>query len=239
MTQSKDERHAESNYGPYDYRTGQAADKRRQREEDARRKTQEQNDQARWDAQHAMTKNTNSNKPAGTTPAKNSCFPYSARVFTPTGSKPIGTIEQGSSVLSFDVANGQLSLCTVTRRIDHKPSPVLAVHTVGCTKPLLVTPTHPLLTPSGWVEARRLREADQLCMVTGDSQELVQVCAVIESAQMESLHNLHTTNAHNFVVEGFVAHNFVYFREVRSIWHRWFVDARAKQSALSHGLGVQ
>jgi hypothetical protein len=163
------------------------------------------------------------------------CFPYSARVLTPTGPKPIGEMKRGDSVLSFDSNSGQVSLCTVTRRIDHQASSLLAVHTVGSASPLLVTSNHPLLTLRGWVQAKRLRNTDQLCVVNEKCPKPLRVTAVTQSDHTETLHNLHTTQAHNFIVEGFVAHNFVYFRKIRSVWHRWFVDPPVEQAARLKG----
>lgn len=153
-----------------------------------------------------------------------SCFPASSLIFTPDGWKPINEFERGDKVISLDVFSMRLSICSVTKRLDHPPAPIIQIETDLCNRSVFTTPNHPFLSKRGWLRADQLEVGEQLVGLHTVDRHAAEVTSVTRTDRIESVHNLYTSGEHNFIVDGFVVHNFARFRTIRSLWHRLFVD---------------
>jgi hypothetical protein len=152
------------------------------------------------------------------------CFPASTLILTPAGWKRIGRIQRGDEILSLDRNLGRLKACKVTRRLDHHRSLIWEVHTSCHAKPVLSTAIHPFLSTRGWIQASLIEAGDDLIGIQTTNSCRARVVAVVKTNRLEPVHNLYTTGEHNFIADGFVVHNFAYFRAIRTLWHRLAVD---------------
>jgi hypothetical protein len=153
-------------------------------------------------------------------PRKNTgCFPASALVCTPDGPRRIDEIRPGDAVWSLSVAGG-LVVETVTRSKVHPPARLWRVE---CSKaaPLLVTANHRMRSDRGWLRVDQLVQGDRLIHASCASAYVQEVGL---SARVEPVFNLYTTGTHAFLIGGFVAHNFSFIPELRTLLHRVFID---------------
>ena len=154
------------------------------------------------------------------------CFPSSTLILTPGGCRPISNIDAGDQVISFK--RDELAPCVsiVTQRLDHSKAILWEIHTTAKSEPIRCTAIHAYLTARGWLQASQLRVGDELLGLNLDGNFRAEVTDVMATDNFELVHNLHTTGEHNFIAEGFVVHNFSCFREIRTSWHRIFIDPR-------------
>lgn len=165
-------------------------------------------------------------------PRDNGCFPASSLILTPAGWKPINEFERGDSVISLNVASLSLSICSVTKRLDHPAAPIIQIETDLGIRSVFTTPNHPFLTKRGWIQAGQLEHGDLLVGLHTVDGHAAKVTSVTRTDKIESVHNLYTSGEHNFIVDGFVVHNFAYFRTIRLLWHRLFVDPPPRSNNL-------
>ena len=150
-----------------------------------------------------------------------SCFASSTPILIPTGWVPIGSLHRGDDIVTFDVTESALRIRPLTRRIDHAPAAVWRIRSERNTLGVGTTHCHPFLTARGWIRARKLRVGDRLTAVDETGAVFRDSVTEIEpSHSFETVHNLLTFREHTFIAAGFVAHNFAYFRRVRSLLHR-------------------
>ena len=153
------------------------------------------------------------------------CFPATARVRTPQGWKEIGTVTVGDTVLSYDAGSGRTQARTVTRNLEYSPRTLWSIELSLSASPILTTRTHRFLTQRGWIQASKLRQGDQVVMVNEEySTEVHEVRAARMTPQQEKVYNLYTAGEHTYLVEGCVVHNFSVLRQLRTWWHRRFLD---------------
>ena len=156
------------------------------------------------------------------------CFPSSTLILTSTGWRQISSIDAGDQVISFNQGDSAPCISTVTQRLDHSKAILWEIHTTANSEPFRCTAIHAYLTTRGWVQARQLRTGDELLGLNLQGTFRAKVTDVTESNKFEVVHNLYTTGAHNFIADGFVVHNFSYFRDLRTLWHRVFIDSKWK-----------
>ncbi|HIA01173.1 MAG TPA: hypothetical protein EYN66_04585 [Myxococcales bacterium] len=151
------------------------------------------------------------------------CFPANARVLTSAGYRELGDLEAGDTVLSY-THSGQLAEERITRKVSYGRSKIYCLQLEGERSPIRTTSHHSFKTEQGWKQAAQLKIGDALIVL--DAQGNAQQVRVTDfsTEASEPVFNLHTTGAHNFIVEGAVAHNFTEFRILRTWLHRAFVD---------------
>lgn len=154
-----------------------------------------------------------------------SCFPYEAQVETPSGKVPIGKLEKGQLVLSYN--QGVLVPRKITKHQVLGLAKIFDVEFDSGTK-LCSTDHHSFLTGDGWQQLKKIRKGDVI--IQSDSKERV-VTSVRSSGKIEPVFNIYTEGEHNFIVEGCVAHNFTEFRAVRTIFHQLFLDQISQEYA--------
>lgn len=156
----------------------------------------------------------------GTPPLPTGCFPLSARVLTPTGSVAIGKLAKGDLVMSL-TKEGVLAARRITRVLDEKPTAlVVAKFESGkCSPPS--TLSHSFKTMRGWLSIAQLKQGDVLIRLDGEDV----VTEISLFGKPEPVRNLYTENEHNFVVGGYVVHNFTHFRQLRVALHNAFIDS--------------
>ncbi len=161
-----------------------------------------------------------------------SCFSGSTPVLTPTGWRQISNLQPGDFVLSLSLPSLTLKIETVTRRQDHPIAQIWEVHMADTSTPISTTSQHPFLTQEGWVSASQLKPG-QILIDMGLCSEMDQrVQTVIKTERFEPVHNLITTGSHNYVVRGFVVHNFVFCRGIRTLLNQIFIDPRWRSPRL-------
>jgi hypothetical protein len=151
------------------------------------------------------------------------CFPSDARVLTPQGYRRVIDVVAGDLVIGYG-EDGTLRTETVTRQLDHSATDILSIRFLDGKQPLRTTINHTLLTDRGWLRADKLKDGDCLSCVSGNRRMETRVVGSLVMEPAERVFNLHTTGAHNFVVEGVIAHNFTVLRTLRTWAHRLFVD---------------
>jgi len=167
-------------------------------------------------------------------PRDDGCFPSSTLILTPSGSRRIAEINVGDQVIAFNKGKATPCISTVTQRLDHSNAMLWEIHTSAKSEPLRCTAIHAYLTPRGWVQACQLRMGDELLGFNFQGTFRAKVTEVTESNKFEVVHNLYTTGEHNFIADSFVAHNFSYFRVLRTLWHRVFIDPKWKANIRGH-----
>lgn len=150
------------------------------------------------------------------------CFPASALVHTPRGLVAMSEIRVGDTVFSR-VPRGGRAARRVTRVLTHEPALVWKAR-FESGQALRVTPGHTFLAlKHGWYCWRQLRAfCPGDAFVTADGP--TDIVRSLAADGVEPVFNLHTEGEHNFVVDGFVAHNFTHLRAARERLHRWFID---------------
>jgi hypothetical protein len=151
-------------------------------------------------------------------PQKASCFPATARVLTPAGTRCIADLEPGDLVISYRPGLAA-TVQPVTRKLQHCEISILRVALADGTA-LRVTANHTVLTARGWLRVDQLGEGDLLIQADGSSR----VSEVWTEPALKPVYNLHTAGEHNFIVDGVVVHNFTMFRTIRTWMHRLFID---------------
>lgn len=151
------------------------------------------------------------------------CLVASTRILTPRGWTTIAELERGDDILGYDAATGRMSTRRITRRLDHGPARIWELRLETCDDVIATTAGHPFLTTRGWLPARQLTAGVELVTISGRAR----VESVRKTSRCERVYNLHTAVDHTFIVQGFaIAHNFAWFRALRTWWHRRFVDGR-------------
>lgn len=171
------------------------------------------------------------------TTGTNSCFPASAAVMVPGGSKPIGEIAAGEMVLAVD-GRGNCMPRRVLRALRHPPADTVTI-SLSTGRSLVVTPNHSVWVNGRLEQAGHVRPGDAI-RVRLDGGVLG--VAVVESACIrpgsEAVCNLVVEQDFTFVVEGVIAHSFTRFRMARTVyWTVWVaIAARLSLSGLSKSL---
>ncbi len=138
--------------------------------------------------------------------SKPPCFPYGTLVHTPTGKKPIQSLQDGDKVLAFDVENN----CVIERPIVaclHNWTQHL-VRIVAGEETILATRNHPFFEPATnkWVSAHNVRPGMSLLGKNLKPQPVQHVEIV---ATEESSYNIEVEGLHNYFVGelGVLVHN--------------------------------
>jgi hypothetical protein len=97
------------------------------------------------------------------------------------------------------------------------------------------TLSHSFLTDKGWKTLGRIKPGEAIVQasLSGNTQQVVR--QVVLTGEVEPVFNLYTEVEHNFVVDGYIAHNFTHLRMLRVALHRAFIDpfAHTKYGASS------
>lgn len=160
-----------------------------------------------------------------------SCFPGDVRILTPFGYRRIESLVCGETILSWNLLRRSLSVRPITKILSHPLSRIWSVEFASNRPPLRATRFHTILTERGWVRVDRIVKGD--CLVVGENtrQRKPQVLKVLETSQVECVYNLVTEGEHNFIVENLVAHNFTFFRGLRTLTHQIFIDKTASSQS--------
>ena len=158
------------------------------------------------------------------------CFPSSVHVLTPSGWQSLAAIREGDAIRSVCPGTGILMDCHVLRKLQFPPSSTLDVFGEGESLLFRATKSHSVLTGRGWRTVAQLVPGDVLACAVHGTIEHVKITGIRAADNLESVVNLHTSNLHNFVVEGgVIAHNFTFLRALRTVMHRLFFDRATGQ----------
>lgn len=149
------------------------------------------------------------------------CFPYSAQILTLKGEVPIGETYVGQIILSRR-KDGVLVPRPIVKKLVHDLSPLVKVEfTSG--KSFECVDVHSFLTDKGWLAVKKMHEGDRIVQARQSVDQGI-IKSITPTGKMEPVFNLYTQGEHNFIANGCVAHNFTYFRMLRTVWHRMFFD---------------
>lgn len=149
------------------------------------------------------------------------CFPFSAPVTTPSGKVPIGEILKDQEIFSY--RHGVLVPRLVTHKLIHGFAPLVRVEFIS-GKAFQCVSVHSFLTTRGWLSLKKCRPGDSIIQASTHGIDQDCIKSITQTGAKEIVFNLHTQGEHNFIVNNCVAHNFTYFRELRTIFHRTFLD---------------
>lgn len=156
-----------------------------------------------------------------------SCFPYSALVETPFGKVPIGELTKGQDVLSYR-GGGILVPRRITRVLKYDVSSIVRVEFTHDEAYLKCTKSHSFLTGRGWLSVKNLHTGDSIFRARSSQIQKAVIRSIIPTGIMEPVFNLYTEGEHNFLVDGYIAHNFTHFRLLRIAFHKLFIDDSPK-----------
>lgn len=192
----------------------------------------------RWSLKKGMTLNVPPLTPTEMSPvsdlaavASAACFPGESMVLTPEGYKRIADLDIGCAVFSYTPDHGIIAR-TITRKMRYDSAKVWCLRTTNA-KAMRVTGHHTLLTAEGWKKVEALQVGDQLLHVDGPQT----LSSIDHEPGHEPVYYLHTNGEHNFIVEGFVAHNFTSLRWIRTALNRLFVDPFYRSTSEKYRLG--
>ncbi len=147
------------------------------------------------------------------------CFPFRTLIDTPSGQVKIGELVEGQLVLSYDA--GTLVPRIITQKRVLGPTQIIRVEFSSGHK-LFATNHHTFLTEQGWKKLSCFRPGDVIVRADG----LKPVVTRLVAQKEEFVFNIYTAGEHNFIADGFVAHNFTVLRGLRTALHRLLVDPK-------------
>lgn len=152
-----------------------------------------------------------------------SCFPHTALIDTPQGKVKIGDLTVGQMVWSFQGGNRVKSV--ITKKLVHDNAKISAIEFGNNETQVRCTVNHSFLTNRGYLALSKIVVGDSIVHVdAGGVKSLQRVTGITDTKTWEPVFNLYTQGEHNFIVDGYVAHNFTRFRAIRTIFHRLFLD---------------
>lgn len=152
------------------------------------------------------------------------CFPYSALIDTPYGKIQIGDLSAGQMVWSF--RDGVMVKRPITKKLDKGMSRIMEITFGEGESKIRCAPVHSFLTNMSYVALPDLAVGDSIVHVTQHGENLRRITSIVDTGKVEPVFNLYTQCEHNFIVDGYVAHNFTRFRTLRTIFHRLFLDGQ-------------
>ncbi|MEE9356674.1 MAG: Hint domain-containing protein [Methylococcaceae bacterium] len=149
-----------------------------------------------------------------------SCFTGDTKVLTPTGWKRIQEFERNDAILSYSLDENAIIEREVLRIKRHRNLSQVWELKFSLSKEIVKTTiAHSFLTQRGWIKTENLIVGDSVVYSDSDNsivnQEIVSATATQEYSET---YNLVTSGDNNFIVNGAVAHNFTYFRRLRSLY---------------------
>ncbi|MEM6942296.1 MAG: Hint domain-containing protein [Pseudomonadota bacterium] len=161
------------------------------------------------------------------------CFPGHTPILTPAGLVEIQYLQVGDPVISW---NNKLFLreeAVILKFISHSPRQIYLI-TLSNGATIETTGVHSFLTDRGWMRADLLKCGDSIKDENGNLQRVLQAEL---SQNCEPVFNLITTGQNNYIARGLVAHNFTYFRRLKSMYwcvvHNTHHTFTAKAAALT------
>ena len=162
------------------------------------------------------------------------CFPHQTQIATPLGTRPIGDIDDGDLVLSFNADTGLLANKRVIKKIVHAPMRIFEVRMKN-GESLFVTQSHRLLSTKGYVSVTKLKSGDCL-LIKGNAESYAIFDEVIQTSRIEPVYNLVVADEFTFIADGFVAHSFTTHPKLQACF--WTVydklNKHAKNALLSN-----
>lgn len=162
-------------------------------------------------------------------PNNRGCFQYSALINTPQGKIKIGDLSVGQMVWSFQ--NGGMVKRAITKKLVYGNAKIMAVEFGEGESQIRCTASHSFLTDKGYLELSKIVAGDSIVYMDANGNEgLRRVTGITDTKTREPVFNLYTQGEHNFIVDGYVAHNFTRFRALRIVFHRLFLDGQIETS---------
>lgn len=156
------------------------------------------------------------------------CFPSGTKISVPSGEVPIESIKAGDLVLT---TQGPKRVTALFKH-DHK-GPLVTLSTK--TKSVVSTPSHPFMSPDGWLAAESMSGKQALIYKMGfeDVEVHVALSGVVAdralphsstphdglSSQCTTVYNLEVENVHEYVANGFVVHNCEHCTQRAAVWN--------------------
>jgi hypothetical protein len=157
--------------------------------------------------------------------ARRGCFPSSALIDTPQGKIQIGNLSVGQMVWSFQ--SGFKVKRLITKKLVYGTAKIMKVEFGIDEATFCCTNSHSFLTDKGYLALPKIVTGDSIVhMDANGHKSLRRVTSITDTKTREPVFNLYTQGEHNFIVDGYVAHNFTRFRTLRTVFHRLFLDGQ-------------
>ena len=162
-------------------------------------------------------------------PDSDECFTGGILVLTPSGERPISTLQPGDPVMEWDIEAEVLVSSTVARVIRGSARQLLEIEGVDRSIRFL-TASHPFyeLSRRKWIKAGDLVPWDILVSVVANGGRrpwVVSNINRIERVEPAEIFNIETSGPnHTFVAEGVVAHNKTSIGSIDEDGDGWFLD---------------
>lgn len=169
------------------------------------------------------------------------CFPAGTRILTPSGPKAIEVLKLGDLIVSYE--DGSISAQPVLKLQKFPSRSVVEIYLLGREAPIRTTRSHSFSTLRGWITAKDLGTSDYVHVIEHNIVQTAQVTSVESTLESCDVYSLMTAFSHTYIAEGVIAHNFTYFRALRTFVYRHLMDAglvrdiaRANRSQISNHL---
>ncbi len=160
----------------------------------------------------------NQNKQYGQNSGSAACFAGGTRLLTQNGWKQIRAFKKGDMILSYCPKQGILKQREVLKvKVHNEPSRIWCIRTSGDNSRIRTTMAHSFLSRRGWLKTKELVVGDVITAIEFDGTVVEKtILSVRATEEYEETYNLVTSGENNFIACGCVAHNYTYFRSLRS-----------------------
>ncbi len=129
------------------------------------------------------------------------CFPAGTAIATIEGGRPIEEIAVGDKVLAFADDN---IVRTAVENVYKKKDRLMVIRTNKGR--LTATSEHPLLTPDGFREVRKLKKGMEVAVLIEGRRRWARISS-IKPGGVAIVYNLEVGTPHTFIADGFIVHN--------------------------------
>lgn len=145
------------------------------------------------------------------------CFPGSAQVLTPQGSRAIAELREGDLVISQN-PEGLFEAQPVLKCYRHASAPLWRITTMGGVV-VRATGNHRILTRNGWKRVRRLAPGQTVWAVVDGRAVADAVRDVVQTCEAEPVFNIVVRANFNFVADAVLAGSFATLMGVQAaLW---------------------
>src|SRR3989344_436467 len=126
------------------------------------------------------------------------CFLPDTLIKTNNGEKMIKDIKEGDTVMSYNEQSGRYEYGKVTKTFEHNTNGYLIIN-----NKLKVTPNHPMHINGEWKEIGNAKIGDKIKTLNGDET----IFSIKQVDENVDVYNLEVEGNHNYIAEGYLAHN--------------------------------
>lgn len=143
------------------------------------------------------------------------CFPANAMVLTPNGPRKIESLMVNSKVMSIE-KGGHLVANKILKKVAYSARSVSRITFEDGTF-LDVTKSHCMKSDKGWILVKNLVQGSGLIFSENGFLQSKTIQKIELNVRIEPVFNIVVDKDCNFIVDGYVANSFSYFRVLRTL----------------------